>query len=179
MNITITTPLKLRLNAALLACAAGATPPAPPRRPLPPLTPEAEYLGYIIDELRDLNQVVRQRVAPSGSKAINMRQPEFAQDFCTVRAYAARYAGSTAYILRHAGPDDLVVVATPQLLNDYKRLAPHIRVALATRLDRVEPGPFRTIYVDEPSAVFEMVDRWALYNRLAHIDDQTFILLGG
>jgi hypothetical protein len=172
-----TTFTSLAMCAAL---AASQQPPSKPPRQLPQLSPEQEYFHHMMDELVGLNKR-RRELFP-----VRMPAPHaYAMYHATVQGGIGRQCGKSEYILRRAQPDDLIIVPCEVQLKHQFRDAP-CRVITAGELhrrytsrNRMPPEVrYSRIWVDEPYAVFDQIDRHELYFQLARDTEQTFILLG-
>lgn len=161
--------------------AAPQQPPKPPRH-VPLLNGEQEYFHHLMDELVALNQRHRK------INADRWHHPcpaSYAMAEATVQGNVGRQSGKSEYILRNATADDLIIVPAEAQLHSQFRAAP-CRVITAGELERrylsrnrMPPGErYRTIWIDEPYAVFRQLSRDELYYQLARDREQTFILLG-
>lgn len=128
----------------------------------------------LLDDLIVLNLLNRSRVV--GCKEI-LSPTSWAREFCTISCDIGRRTGKSEYIKTRANKGDLLVVATPQVRHC---VFPTMLCTIATPelVKNLQQTKFNTIFVDEPSLVFRLLERETLYKYLAHDGEQTFIMLG-
>lgn len=104
---------------------------------------------------------------------------DWAEDFCTVTCDIGRRTGKTEWIKRTATEEDLIVVPDLYVAQQWYKGQTRATVVSARTLDREVRGrKFKTVFVDEPRFVFEVIRRDEFYSLLAVDPDMTFVLLG-
>lgn len=165
--------------APIIAAIMPAAPPAPPKRPSTTIEPQHREFFELVDGLVALNMRHRRNHV---SEFKHMEPGSFAEMFSTVRVFAGRRTGATAYIRERATENDLVIVASGRARDrDYRpyglpcRVATPDEVLKSAGFGRERYG---AVYIDDPALVFSATPQHRLLYELSQDTQQTFILLG-
>lgn len=133
-----------------------------------------EYNKYhkLLDDMVKLNIANRESIVD----LLSLAPPAIiAREHCTIRSNIGRRTGKSEYIRTRAKRGDLIIVSNTRIK---KLLFSKMRgtVAVANEVNALRY--FKTIFIDEPSLVFNSLPQTRMFKMLAHDSNQTFIMLG-